>query len=277
MLLLGVKSRWNELVWRRQLSPFLEFHEEFEDLTKYFELQKKTIIKELGNKKLRHIAVHVPIYVNAIPYDLVSNETNYKLAKKCIEILEELHCKNKPILVIHSPGLLGNKEKRIEKMIEKIKKLLSEHENVKFGIENMPYYAEIGRLIGLHPKTFVYPEDFEIFLEKISNDRVGIVLDIAHLFKTERNPYGLFNEFIEKFKERIVSIHIADAIYPNKDGLQIGDGEIDFDVIMKDLVQMSKGREIVVIPEIHNGHLNKGRGFKIALKRLGKYLNKYQE
>ena len=274
MLILGIKSRWNELTWHKQLSSSFEFHEEFEDLTKYFSLQKETIARELGNKKLKNIAIHVPIYVNHIPYDLASNKTNYKLAKKCIEIIEEMNCENK-ILVIHSPGLIGKKEEKIKKLIDRINDLLIKSRDVIFGIENVPYYAELGRLQGLHPKTFVYPEDFEKLFNEIENNRVCMVLDIAHLFKTDQDPYKLFDEFIGKFKEKIVHIHIADAIHPDKDGLQIGEGEINFDLIISRLVEMSNGKEIVMIPEIHGGHLNKGKGFEIALQKLQNYLRKY--
>jgi sugar phosphate isomerase/epimerase len=275
MLILGVKSRWNELAWRKQLSSSLEFHEELEDLTKYFNLQKKTITEELGNKKLKHIAIHVPIYVNLIPYDLVSNKTNYKLAIRCIEVIEKINCNNK-ILVIHSPGLFANREERIKKLIERLNDLLNKSKNIIFGIENMPYYAELGRLVGAHPKTFVYPEDFKKLFKTIESDRICMVLDIAHLFKTDHDPYKLFDEFIRKFKEKIRHVHIADAIHPDKDGLQIGEGEINFDVIIPKLIKMSKDKEIVIIPEIHGGHLNKGKGFRIALKKLGDYLRKYQ-
>jgi N-acetylneuraminate synthase len=67
-------------------------------------------------------------------------------------------------------------------------------------------------------------------------------------------------------------LHIADASGVDGEGLQIGDGEIDFGVLMKKLAQIMPNASF--IPEIWQGHKNKGQGFWVALDRLERYCGK---
>ena len=48
--------------------------------------------------------------------------------------------------------------------------------------------------------------------------------------------------------------------------VQVGDGEIDWALLAKQLDAMSPG--VSFIPEIWQGHVNDGEGFWIALERL---------
>ena len=61
-------------------------------------------------------------------------------------------------------------------------------------------------------------------------------------------------------------IHMGDASGINGEGLQIGDGEIDFEVVNSLLNEYCP--EASFIPEIWQGHKDFGRGFWIALNRL---------
>ena len=59
-------------------------------------------------------------------------------------------------------------------------------------------------------------------------------------------------------------MHISDAKGTDGEGLQIGDGEINF----KEFFKLAKNNNASFIPEIWNGHLDDGKGFKKALEKL---------
>lgn len=90
--------------------------------------------------------------------------------------------------------------------------------------------------------------------------------DISHTRLT-CNHFGLdFYEFAEKIAPYSVHLHLGDARGLNGEGLQVGEGEIDFSRL-GDI--MKKGcPEATFIPEIWQGHKNGGEGFWIALERL---------
>ena len=65
-------------------------------------------------------------------------------------------------------------------------------------------------------------------------------------------------------------IHIADSKGNNEEGLQINEGEIDFNFLSKTLNSLPKAS---FIPEVWQGHENNGEGFWKALERLENSLN----
>jgi N-acetylneuraminate synthase len=65
-------------------------------------------------------------------------------------------------------------------------------------------------------------------------------------------------------------LHIADASGLDGEGLQVGDGEIDFPALCRRLNATSTAASF--IPEIWQGHKNGGEGFWRALDRLETHL-----
>jgi len=90
--------------------------------------------------------------------------------------------------------------------------------------------------------------------------------DISHTRLT-CNQFGIdFYDFAEKIAPFSSHLHLGDAKGLNGEGLQVGDGEIDF-VRLGTILQ--KGCPTAsFIPEIWQGHKNGGEGFWVALERL---------
>ena len=90
--------------------------------------------------------------------------------------------------------------------------------------------------------------------------------DISHTRLT-CNHFGIdFYDFAEKIAPYSLHLHLGDASGLNGEGLQIGDGEIDFSKLGTIL---KKGcPSATFIPEIWQGHKNGGEGFWLALERL---------
>jgi len=74
------------------------------------------------------------------------------------------------------------------------------------------------------------------------------------------------NKFIQEVGPYIAHLHIVDARGHNDEGLQIGEGDIDFENLFKNLCQCAP--DIPFIPEIWQGHKNGGEGFWRALNVL---------
>jgi N-acetylneuraminate synthase len=70
--------------------------------------------------------------------------------------------------------------------------------------------------------------------------------------------------------DHIAYLHVSDARGVTEEGLQIGAGEIDFEQFFAIVSQIDTG----FIPEIWQGHLNRGQGFKDALHTLEGILDK---
>ncbi len=96
-----------------------------------------------------------------------------------------------------------------------------------------------------------------------------ICLDVSHSKLACNLDNKSLLEFVEKVAPITAHLHIADASGVDGEGLQIGDGEIDFSMLMKKLAEVMP--EASFIPEIWQGHKNNGQGFWVALDRLEHY------
>tara|TARA_B100000676_G_C17637061_1_gene609608 strand:- start:195 stop:692 length:498 start_codon:yes stop_codon:yes gene_type:complete len=90
--------------------------------------------------------------------------------------------------------------------------------------------------------------------------------DISHTRLT-CNHYELdFFDFVEKIAPLSAHLHLGDSRGVNGEGLQIGEGDIDFIRLGK--ILDASCPEASFIPEIWQGHKNGGEGFWIALEEL---------
>ena len=117
----------------------------------------------------------------------------------------------------------------------------------------------------LYLNLFVTPDDTVDFCRRYG---YRLCLDISHS-KLSCNYYQLsFSQFIEKVSSYVAHLHIVDASGIDGEGLQIGEGEIDFVSLAENLDKYLPDTSF--IPEIWQGHKNEGEGFWIALERLEK-------
>lgn len=97
-----------------------------------------------------------------------------------------------------------------------------------------------------------------------------VCLDTSHS-KLACNHHNLsFKEFIQEVGPYTAHLHIADAEGSDGEGLQIGEGDLDFPALAEDLSQFAPKASF--IPEIWQGHKNDGEGFWMALERLERIL-----
>lgn len=90
--------------------------------------------------------------------------------------------------------------------------------------------------------------------------------DISHSRLTCNHSGDDFYEFVAKIAPITAHLHLGDAKGLNGEGLQIGEGDLDFSRL-GNLLKIGCP-EASFIPEIWQGHKNGGEGFWVALERL---------
>jgi N-acetylneuraminate synthase len=114
-----------------------------------------------------------------------------------------------------------------------------------------------------HQNIFIFPEESAAFCAKHD---LRMCVDISHT-KLAANHFGFdFGEGLAQLGPHTAHLHFGDARGLDGEGLQIGEGEIDFDQI--GAVLRKHAPDASFIPEIWQGHKNLGEGFWTALERL---------
>ncbi|MGI9604003.1 MAG: N-acetylneuraminate synthase family protein [Acidimicrobiales bacterium] len=95
--------------------------------------------------------------------------------------------------------------------------------------------------------------------------RMRVCLDVSHSKLACNHLEHDFRQFVQAVAPHTAHLHLVDAEGVDGEGLQIGDGEIDFAALAQDL---AGAPTVSFIPEIWQGHKNKGEGFWMAMERL---------
>jgi sialic acid synthase SpsE/sugar phosphate isomerase/epimerase len=114
-----------------------------------------------------------------------------------------------------------------------------------------------------YQNNFVLPDEIVDYCQRLN---LRMCFDISHSKLTCNYHKIDFYEFAEKVAPYTAHLHLGDSKGFNGEGLQIGEGEIDFVKLGKILTKHCP--DATFIPEIWQGHKNGGEGFWIALERL---------
>jgi len=118
-----------------------------------------------------------------------------------------------------------------------------------------------------YQNLFVKIEEIVYWCKRL---QLRMCFDVSHS-KLACNHLGVdFYEFAERIAPFTAHIHMGDAAGLNGEGLQVGDGEIDF--VSLGLILAEHCPKAPFIPEIWQGHKNKGSGFWVALDKLEGFL-----
>jgi N-acetylneuraminate synthase len=96
-----------------------------------------------------------------------------------------------------------------------------------------------------------------------------VCLDISHSQLTCTHFKDSFKDFLERVGPYSAHLHMVDAEGVDGEGLQIGEGMVDFAMVAEILDKCAPKASF--IPEIWQGHKNDGAGFWLALDRLEKW------
>jgi N-acetylneuraminate synthase len=114
-----------------------------------------------------------------------------------------------------------------------------------------------------HQNIFIFPDESAAFCA--AHD-LRMCVDISHT-KLAANHFGFdFSKSLAQLGPHTAHLHFGDAKGLDGEGLQVGEGEIDFDEV--GAVLRKHAPDASFIPEIWQGHKNMGEGFWTALERL---------
>lgn len=250
----------------------LEFHLSYKDMEvdfhQYFD--KKSPLDY-------QLVVHAPeLFAGDHTLDLCSKSEIYRKQsiqemQKVIDITNQLKQyfpkTKKPCIVVNCGGFTSNgfldaaEKKELYTILEKSLKELNT-DGVELIPQTMPPFPWHFGGQQYH-NLFVTAEEIVSFCKK---NKMRICLDVSHS-KLACNYYKMdFEEFIDQTSPYSAHYHLADSGAEDDEGLQIGEGTIDFTSLMKKMIVNSP--DATWIPEIWQGHKNNGEGFWIALDRL---------
>ena len=267
----GVKCRFHDYDDYKQLeTPCIEFHCSQTDLDIVF-------TPDISNAEL---IMHAPEVFDRQLVDICSDDE--KIVEDSLDILQrsidktieisKYFPKAKPKLVMHLGGMYLNKSELEDtsiltrKAIENFKKLNYDSSKIDILPENLPprpWY--LGGEWFQH--GFMLSEDM---LEFCNYFDFGITYDICHasLYCNEFNID--LAQYTKEIMPRVKHIHISDAYGNNGEGVQIGEGSIDFDKVLAEL----EGYNFTWVSEIWSGHLHQGSGTYKCLQLLNKQYNR---
>ena len=268
----GVPVRYHDFdEYNSRISPdIFEFHLSYTDLD-------IDISKYLNGNYKSGFVVHAPeLFSGSRLMDLTSQDKDYREfsireTQRVISITRELNKyfpkTLKPMIVANIGGFTMDRplpKNLIEGCYERFSESLSELDLT--GVELIPQtMAPFPWHFGgqRYQNLFVHAEECVEWCNKLG---LRMCFDISHscLMSTH---FGIdFYEFAEKVAPITAHLHLGDAKGVNGEGLQIGDGAVDF--IRLSSILQDHCESASFIPEIWQGHKNGGEGFWKALERL---------
>ncbi|MDZ4677693.1 MAG: N-acetylneuraminate synthase family protein [Oligoflexia bacterium] len=270
----GIVGRLNDYNEFLDLKPdLIEIHLTWRDLVGYESNHQHVHEQDL--------VVHAPEYFKDQLIDFSSQDssvTEYSLEmlQRTIALARDLAVNFKgmkdprgPRVVVHPGGhfkkaTLSNKEDQYKLLKKNLKSINSE--GVQLLVENMP---PLPWYFGGQWYNTIFMDAGEI-AQFAGDMKWGICYDTSHAQLYCNHAGVTLSDFTKKILDHVHYLHISDGKGATQEGLQIGQGDIDFEHIFTLLSKLDVG----FIPEIWQGHLEKGRGFKEALVSLEKILKK---
>ena len=115
----------------------------------------------------------------------------------------------------------------------------------------------------LYCNLFVRASDTAEFASRYGR---RLCLDVSHTKLATTFLGQPFSEAVDLLAPHSDHLHLVDSVGVDGEGVQVGDGEIDWPVLARQLDVLAPG--VGFIPEIWQGHVNNGEGFWLALERL---------
>jgi N-acetylneuraminate synthase len=252
---------------------FVEFHMSYRDLERDpAEFCEGTY--DVG------LAVHaVETFANDHLLDLSSSDPAYraesiKNLQRCVDqarALKPFFPKTpRPVLIINAGGFtkdapIHSKERAA--LYERVAESLGhiDAEGIELIIQTMPPYPW---LLGgqMFHNLFLDADDTAAFCKTYG---YRVCLDVSHSHLAGNHIGKTLTEYVHMLGPYIAHLHLVDASGVGEEGLQVGDGSVDWKQLAYDLEKAAP--QAPFIPEIWQGHENGGEGFWIALERLEKW------
>jgi len=238
----------------------LEFHFTDQDLDDHYPGENYNLM----------LVVHAPEFWDRTLVDLCSLDEEQRrasvaLMQKSINLTREMapHFRGTPKVVIHPGAMsLDHPVEDRERLYENLRRSVLEldYEGVELLLENLPprpwYFG--GQWL-----TNAFMDAYEI-RDFITGMGLNMCFDTSHSKLYCNWSHADFYEQVKVLLPYIRHLHLADGAGLDGEGLQIGEGTIDWVRFFR-VIGDYHG---TMIPEIWRGHQRQGEGFLIAIQRL---------
>lgn len=268
----GVPVRYHDLKALTARAPvdFVEFHFSYRDL----DLDPAEM---LGAPLGCGLVVHSPeLFAGDHLMDLASDDEAYRNRsiaelQRVIDRTRELKAwfprTPRPLVIINAGGFTedgflprSDRARLYARVGEALARV--DDEGVEIVPQTMPPYPwHFGGQS--HHNLFLDAEEIRAFCESYGR---RVCLDVAHTQLACTHLDTSLGRFVETVGPMIAHLHLVDASGLDDEGLQIGEGEVDFVGLAADLRRHAP--QAGFIPEIWQGHKDGGEGFWQALDRL---------
>lgn len=216
------------------------------------------------------LVVHAPEFWDRTLVDLCSLDENQRresreLMQKSINLTREMapYFVGTPKVVIH-PGAMSldhpiqNRAQLYENLRRSVNEL--DYEGVELLLENLPPHPWY---FGGQWLTNAFMDAYEI-RDFITSMNLNMCFDTSHSKLYCNWAHADFHEQVQVLLPYIRHLHLSDGAGLDGEGLQIGEGTIDWVHFFR-IIGDYHG---TMIPEIWRGHQRQGEGFLIAIQRL---------
>jgi N-acetylneuraminate synthase len=272
----GIPVRYHDARRMLPTSNFdlLEFHLSYKDM----EVDPGRFLDE------RHdldFVVHAPeLFAGDHVMDLCSDDEDYRRRsiaelQRVVDITRSLKPRfakaTRPMIIINAGGFsmdgplpVSRRPALYDRIAESLARV--DTEGVEIIPQTMPPFPWHFGGQRFH-NLFVDAEDIVAFCARTGH---RICLDISHSKLACNHRHASFKTFLEQVGPLTAHMHVVDAAGVDGEGLQIGEGDIDFAMVGEVLDRVAPRASF--IPEIWQGHKDNGAGFWLALERLELWL-----
>jgi len=248
---------------------FLEFHFTDQDLNE----------KYPGHDYDMPLVVHAPEFWERTLVDLCAMDDKQRLGsialiQKSIDLTREMagHFKGTPKVIVHTGGMtldqpIHDNKKLYENLGQSVEQLDSE--GVEILLENLPPHPWY---FGGQWVTNAFMDANEI-RDFIVPRGLNICFDTSHSKLYCNWAHVDFYEQVQILLPYTHHLHISDGSGLDGEGLQIGEGNIDW----VHFFRVTKDYHGTMIPEIWRGHQHNGQGFVLAIQRLSEAYSRARE
>jgi N-acetylneuraminate synthase len=242
-----------------------EFHFTDQDLDEHYPGQDHEI----------KLVVHAPEFFERTLVDLCSHDDRHRgqsveLIQKTINLTREMapRFKDVPKVIVHTGGMsLDNPIENRNELYDNLRTSVNDldYEGVELLLENLPPHPWY---FGGQWLTNAFMDAYEIrdFIEPLGLD---MCFDTSHAKLYCNWAHVDFYEQVKVLLPYIRHLHLSDGAGLDGEGLQIGEGTIDW-VRFFEVIGAGRpdGYQGTMIPEIWRGHQRGNEGFVIAIRRL---------
>lgn len=275
---IDIGARWGIVARLHDLDAILHrFHEQPPDLIE-FHVSDRDLDAGLDAFRLRRhsqdLVVHAPEYNHDHLIDLCASDERIRRnsvarIQQSIDLARGLAPSFEgvgplgPKIVIHVGGMSrGDENYDVAQGYEILGRSLQElrTDGVEFLLENQaPYPWYFGGRWLQHVMV-----DPDTTAQCCADHNLMMCFDTSHASLWCHDKGVSLMSYFERIRPYVRHLHVSDGAGLSGEGLQIGEGQINFAQLWPSLLKTSA----TMVPEIWLGHHHQGRGFQIALERL---------